>query len=98
MPTSEDPVAVVTTQKMYELLVQMDSKLTTAIAEVASDQTTLRDHETRLREIEQREDLSRRMGEVEVTLKTVQQRLWAFPSIAGLAAIVAIVIAISDKL
>lgn len=98
MPTSEEPVAIVTTQKMYELLVQMDGKLTTAIAEVASGQSTLRDHETRLREIEQREDLSRRMGEVEVTLKAVQQRLWAFPSIAGLAAIVAIVIAISDKL
>ena len=96
MPETEG--AFVSTAQMYALLVQMDGKLSTLTNEVSNGALTIRDHETRIREIEQREDLSRRVGEIEATMKSVQQRLWAFPSIAGLAAIVAIIVAISDKL
>ena len=88
----------VSTAQMYGLLLQMDHKLNTLTSEVAGGASTIRDHETRIREIEAREDLSRRVAEIEATMKSVQQRLWAFPSIAGLAAIVAIVVSVSDKL
>ena len=88
---------VVTGGQMYHLLLQIDGKLNTLTGEVAAAAGTIRDHEARIREIEQREDLSRRVSEIEATMKSVQQRLWAFPSIAGLTAIVAIVVSLSDK-
>lgn len=88
---------VVTSGQMYHLLLQIDGKLNTLTGEVATGAGAIRDHETRIREIEQREDLSRRVAEIEATMKSVQQRLWAFPSIAGLTAIVAIVVSLSDK-
>ncbi len=97
MPDNEVGVTV-TTAQMYGLLLSMDHKLNNLQSEVSGGATTIRDHETRIREIEQREDLSRRVSEIEVNLKAIQQRLWAFPSLAGLAAVVALVIAISDKL
>jgi hypothetical protein len=88
---------VVTTATMYGLLLSMDHKLNTLQAEVSGGALTIRDHETRIREIEAREDLTRRVGEIEVNLKAIQQRLWAFPSLAGLIAAVALVAAFSDK-
>ena len=95
MPENEG--AFVSTAQMYALLVQMDGKLSTLTNEVSNGALTIRDHETRIREIEQREDLSRRVGEIEVALKAIQQRIWAFPSLAGLIAAVALVAAFSDK-
>ena len=56
------------------------------------------DHEARLRSIEQREDLSRRVGQMETTLRALQQRVWAFPSLAGLAAVIAIVVALAERI
>jgi len=94
---SDDNGVVVTSGQMYHLLLQIDGKLNTLTGEVAAEAGTIRDHEARIREIEQREDLSRRVSEIEATMKSVQQRLWAFPSIAGLTAIVAIVVSLSDK-
>lgn len=93
----DDNGVVVTSGQMYHLLLQIDGKLNTLTGEVATGAHTIRDHEARIREIEQREDLSRRVSEIEATVKSVQQRLWAFPSIAGLTAIVAIVVSLSDK-
>ncbi len=88
---------IVTTTQMYALLLDMNKTLGEVRLETSSGAVTVRDHETRIREIEQREDLSRRVAEIEATMKSVQQRLWAFPSIAGLTAIVAIVVSLSDK-
>jgi len=95
MPETEG--AFVSTAQMYALLVQMDGKLSTLTSEVSNGALTIHDHETRIREIEQREDLSRRVTEIEATMKAIQQRLWAFPSLAGLIAAVALVAAFSDK-
>ena len=96
MPENDGPV-VVTQAHIYELLLGLDSKVSAIVTKVDGGAETIRDHETRIREIEQREDLSRRVTEIEATMKSVQQRLWAFPSIAGLTAIVAIVVSLSDK-
>jgi predicted hydrolase (HD superfamily) len=94
---SEPAGITVSTSQMYGLLLSMDGKLTKLTIEVAGGASTIRDHETRIREIEQREDLSRRVAEMEATMKQIQQRLWAFPSLAGLIAAVALVAAFSDK-
>lgn len=100
MTAEDDAVGSVrvTTAQMYALLQTIDAKLTSLTGEVSVGSTAIRDHEARIREIEQRGDLSRRVAEIEATMKSVQQRLWAFPSIAGLAAIIAIVVALSDRL
>lgn len=97
MADNDGPV-VVTQARIYELLLGLDSKVNLIASKVDGGADTIRDHEARIREIEAREDLSRRVTEIEATLKSVQQRLWAFPSLAGLAAIVAIIVAVSDKL
>ena len=96
MPENDGPV-VVTQARIYELLLGLDSKVSAIVAKVDGSAETIRDHETRIREIEQREDLSRRVTEIEATMKAIQQRLWAFPSLAGLIAAVALVAAFSDK-
>ena len=96
MSENDGPV-VVTQAHIYELLLGLDSKVSAIIAKVDDGAETIRDHETRIREIEAREDLTRRVGEIEVNLKAIQQRLWAFPSLAGLIAAVALVAAFSDK-
>jgi hypothetical protein len=95
--SDEGPV-VVTSGQMYALLLSIDARLSSVASKVDGGAETIRDHEARIREIETREDLSRRVTEIETTMKVIQQRLWALPSIAGLAAIVALVIAISDRL
>ena len=96
MPENDGPV-VVTQARIYELLLGLDSKVNAIVSKVDDGAETIRDHETRIREIEQREDLSRRVTEIEATMKAIQQRLWAFPSLAGLIAAVALVAAFSDK-
>ena len=96
MSENDGPV-VVTQARIYELLLGLDSKVSAIVAKVDGGAETIRDHETRIREIEQREDLSRRVTEIEATMKAIQQRLWAFPSLAGLIAAVALVAAFSDK-
>ena len=96
MSENDGPV-VVTQAHIYELLLGLDSKVSAIVAKVNDGAETIRDHETRIREIEQREDLSRRVTEIEATMKAIQQRLWAFPSLAGLIAAVALVAAFSDK-
>ena len=96
MPENDGPV-VVTQAHIYELLLGLDSKVNAIVSKVDGAAETIHDHETRIREIEQREDLSRRVAEIEATMKAIQQRLWAFPSLAGLIAAVALVAAFSDK-
>lgn len=96
---------VVTTTQMYQLLQTIDHKLTTLTIEVAGGASTIRDHEARLREIEAREDHSRRLAEIEArqhelseNIDNIKRLTYAIPSMAVLASVVAIILAISDKL
>ncbi len=88
---------VVTPEEMYRLLTRIDTTVTRISQAVESLDDRVADHEARLRVIEQREDLSRRVGDIETRLHSVQSRIWAFPSLAGLAAVIAIVVAIADR-
>lgn len=101
---SDENGVVVTSGQMYHLLLQIDGKLNTLTGEVATGAGTIRDHEARIREIEQREDLTRRVAEIEAAMAKqsaqidgLKRLLYAIPSVAVLTAIVAIVVSLSDK-
>lgn len=95
---------IVTTTQMYALLLDMNKTLGEVRLETSSGAVTIRDHETRIREIEQREDLTRRVAEIEAAMAKqsaqidgLKRLLYAIPSVAVLTAIVAIVVSLSDK-
>lgn len=88
------PDAVITTQQMFEMLRNIENTLNTMVSSLQKLDERVADHEARLRSIEKREDLSRRVGELEDQLDTIQQRVWAFPSLAGVGALIAIVMAL----
>lgn len=95
---------VVTLDQMYGLLLTVDSKVTALVSESAQDSAVLRDHEARLRDMESREDYSRRIGQVETDLSDAKDSIdglkrlvYALPATAAVTAIVAIVVSISDK-
>ena len=88
---------VVTPEEMYRLLSRIDQTVTRISHAVDSLDDRVADHEARLRVIEQREDLSRRVGEIETHLRAVQSRVWAFPSLAGVAAVIAILVALVPR-
>ena len=101
---SDETGVIVTTTQMYALLLSMNQTLSEVRTEVSSGAVTVRDHETRIREIEQREDLTRRVTEMESALARQSEQidglkrlLYALPSVAVLTAIVAIVVSLSDK-
>jgi hypothetical protein len=85
---------VVTPEEMFALLRRIDATVTRISQAVDSLDDRVADHEARLRVIEQREDLSRRVGDIESRLAAVQSRVWAFPSLAGVAAVVAVAVAL----
>ena len=84
----------VSTEEMFALLRRIDATVTRISTAVDSLDDRVADHEARLRVIEQREDLSRRVGEIESRLQATQARVWAFPSLAGIAAVVAVAVAL----
>jgi hypothetical protein len=88
----------VSTEEMFSLLRRIDATVTRISTAVDSLDDRVADHEARLRVIEQREDLSRRVGEMETRLQSTQARVWAFPSLAGVAAVIAIVVAVLDRI
>lgn len=101
---SDENGVIVTTTQMYTLLLSMNQTLSEVRSEVSSGAATVRDHETRIREIEQREDLSRRVADNEALMVKMQadmdglkRLIYALPSVAVVAAIVAIVVSVSDK-
>lgn len=90
---------VITTQQMYDLLLKVDRTLTQAVTDLRSTITTVTDHESRLRAIEGEEDVSRRLGEMEETIKAMsiqieelKRRAYAVPGASVLIALAAIVI------
>lgn len=89
---------VVTPEEMYRLLTRIDATVTRINAAVDSLDDRVADHEARLRVIEKREDMSRRVGDIEAKLHATQARVWAFPSIAGVAGVVAIIVALSERI
>ena len=86
MTQPTDPHGVrITQREIYDRLVMIDEKVT-------------RLTEARILEAERREDLAKRIDEIESTLKSLQVRVLAWPSLAGVAAIVAIIVAVVPRL
>lgn len=86
MTQPTDPHGVrITQREIYDKLIEIDTKVT-------------RLSEARALEAERREDLAKRIDEIESTLKSLQVRVLAWPSLAGVAAIVAIIVAVVPRL
>lgn len=78
---SDGPV-VITQRDIYEML--LDLKRTFEGMAVLPSQ--VRDHEDRLREIEAREDLTRRVTGLEASVADIQRKVWALPGAATVIA------------
>lgn len=96
-----DAGVTITSQRMYELLLDVDRKVTSMVAEQRAQVTKVDDHEERLRAIEAEGDLSRRIGDLEADIKAMaaqleemKRRLWAIPSASVVIAAAAVVLTI----
>lgn len=83
---SEDiPAVRITIREVYDLVIRIDQKLSNL-------------EQARRFENEQRSQLIQRVEEIESTLRQVQLRMAAWPALAGVAAIVAVAIGLSNLL
>jgi hypothetical protein len=84
MSTEPVPAVRITMRELYDAIVRIDQKVTTLA-------------EGRIHDAQQREQLSRRIDEIERTLEGLRSRVLAWPSLAGAAAVVAIVVALVPR-
>jgi hypothetical protein len=82
--SDDTPVVRITMRELYDAIVRIDQKVTTL--------TQGREHDA-----EQREAMSRRIDDIERTLEGLRSRVLAWPSLAGAAAIVAIVVSLVPR-
>lgn len=82
---------VVTQQDIYDLLLEVKDTVTTVQVEQRVDSTMVRDHETRIREIEARENLTQRVVELSAAVERLKVRVYAIPSASVLLAMAALV-------
>jgi vacuolar-type H+-ATPase subunit I/STV1 len=79
------PAVRITMRELYDALVRIDQKVTSLT-------------EGRIHDSQQRDAMNKRIDEIERTLEGLKSRVWAMPSLAAVAAIVAIVIALVPRL
>lgn len=79
------PAVRITMRELYDALVRIDQKVTSLA-------------EGRVHDAQQREAMNKRIDEIEKTLESLKGRVLAWPSLAGVAAVVAIVIAIAPRI
>lgn len=80
-----EPGVVITLREVYDLITRLDVKVTQLA-------------EARRFDLEQRTQMLTRITDIEDTLKQLQLRMAAWPALAGVAAIVAITIGLSNLL
>lgn len=80
----ETPVVRITMRELYDALIKIDQKVTSLT-------------ESRAHEAMAREAMNKRIDEIENTLESLRARVLAWPSLAGAAAIVAIVVALVPR-
>lgn len=90
---------VVSIQKMYDLLLEVDRKVTSLAETHIQQNNQLKDHEQRLRTLEQEEDVTRRVSDMEDDvhairgeIEEIKKRVWAIPSAGIVIALGALVI------
>jgi hypothetical protein len=71
-------------RELYDAIVRIDQKVTSLA-------------EGRVHDSQQREQMNRRIDEIERTLEGLRSRVLAWPSLAGAAAVVAIVLALFPR-
>jgi cob(I)alamin adenosyltransferase len=79
------PTVRITMRELYDAIVRIDQKVTTLT-------------QGRVHEQEQREAMNKRIDEIEKTLESLRSRVLAWPSLAGAAAVVAIIVAVVPRL
>lgn len=96
---------VITTQQMYNLLLEVKDSVKDISADMKAVSHVVTDHEERIRDIEQREDMSRRVTDMEedvkairVELESMKKKVWAIPSASVLIAGIAVIITIATIL
>lgn len=82
--SDETPVVRITMRELYDALVRIDQKVTSLA-------------EGRVHDAEQRDAMNKRISEIERTLEGLRTRVMAWPSLAGAAAVVAIVVALVPR-
>ena len=89
----------ITGQQMYDLLTQIDRKVTAMAQAMESHDRQLADHEGRLRSIEAEEDTTSRLERMENDMRDLleqvrglQRKVWAIPSATAVIAAAAVVL------
>ena len=82
--SDESPVVRITMRELYDAIVRIDQKVTSLA-------------EGRVHDAEQRDAMSNRIDDIERTLIKLNNRVMAWPSMAGLAALVAIAVAVIPR-
>lgn len=89
----------ITGQQMYDLLTQIDRKVTAMAQAMESHDRQLADHEGRLRSIEAEEDTTARLERMENDMRDLleqvrglQRKVWAIPSATAVIAAAAVVL------
>lgn len=82
--TNGQGVVRITQREIYDLLVILDRKVTMLA-------------EGRLHDAQQRDAMNKRIDDIEKTLESLRTRVMAWPSLAGAAAVVAIVVALAPR-
>ena len=84
MPEDTGPTVRITMRELYDAIVRIDQKVTSLA-------------EGRIHDSQQRDAMNKRIDEIERTLESLRGRVLAWPSLAGAAAVVAIVVAIFPR-
>jgi len=82
--SDDTPVVRITMRELYDAVLRIDQKVTSL--------TESRAHETLARE-----QMNKRIDDIENTLESLRARVLAWPSLAGAAAVVAIVVALVPR-
>lgn len=82
--SDEQPAVRITMRELYDALVRIDQKVTSLA-------------ESRVHESQQRDQMNKRIDEIEKSLESLRARVLAWPSLAGAAAVVAIVVALVPR-
>lgn len=84
MADDNQPIVRITMRELYDAIVRIDQKVTSL-------------HEGRVHDERQREIMNKRIDDIENTLESLRARVLAWPSLAGAAAVVAIVVSIFPR-
>ena len=84
MNNDNPPIVQITMRELYDAIVRIDQKVTSL-------------HEGRIHDEKQRDIMNKRIDDIENTLESLRARVLAWPSLAGAAAVVAIVVSLIPR-